>query len=400
MALAIIIWLCLLVLLYTFFGYPLLAALLAKLRPRPARRAEIRPSLTMIIPAHNEIDVIERKLENTLALDYPRDLLEVLVVDDGSEDNTADVVARYADRGITLLRQIPRQGKMAAVNRGVSEARGEIIVLSDASPDYVPAALKSAVSYFADPEVGVVSGQIRIWDSESAVEKPAGLYWRYQEKIRLWESKSGTTVGVNGNFFAFRKALYRPLSTNTINDEFTIAMQIATQGYRVLYDPEALTYDHASGTMSDEFARRARINAGRYQALFDTSFLSLRHPGLTFRLISHKLLRPLAPLFMIALLAASILRAITVGIPSRLPNWSDLVLIRGWIAWLLLVSQAFIYGLAALGWLCERQGWRKGRLLSTPYFFVSGNLAALAGLYRYLTRRQAVTWQKRSIQEA
>jgi cellulose synthase/poly-beta-1,6-N-acetylglucosamine synthase-like glycosyltransferase len=359
-------------------------------------RSNITPNLTMVIPAHNEADVIRRKLENSLSLNYPREALEILVIDDGSEDGTAEIAAEFADRGIALICQSSRQGKMAAVNLGVERAQGELIVLSDASPDYVPGALRTAVSHFSDPQVGVVSGQIRIWDRASAVEKPAGFYWRYQDKLRLWESKTGSTVGVNGNLFTFRRALYRPLPPDTINDEFTIAMQIAVQGYRVLYDPDAVTYDDASRSMKDEVKRRARINAGRYQALFDTSFISFKHPGLSFRLISHKLLRPLAPLFMIVLLAASLAQAMTVRLPAGSLTLVDLWRMSGWWLWGLLAGQALVYGLAALGWLFERQGWPQKRLLSVPYFFVSGNVAALVGLYRYLTRRQTVTWQKRS----
>lgn len=400
MVLAIIIWLCILILLYTFFGYPLLAFLVAKIFPRPVQSLPIFPPITMVIPAHNEADVIERKLTNTLEIDYPRELFEVLVLDDGSEDGTAEIIEGFVDQGITLLRQIPRQGKMAAVNRGVREARGKIIMLSDASPDYVPGAIKSAVRHFADTSVGVVSGQIRIWDSASAVEKPAGLYWKYQEKIRQWESRSGSTVGVNGNFFMFRKELYRPPPTTTVNDEFTIAMSIAQQGYRVLYEPEAVTYDDASASMSDEFSRRARINAGRYQALFGTSFLSLKNPKLAFRLISHKLSRPLAPVFMIVLFIASLIRVILIPPPNGLPTLGDILLISGWAAWVIFWVQQLIYGLALLGWLFETQGWGKVRLFSIPYFFMNGNLAALVGLYRYLTGGQAVTWKKRTTGEA
>lgn len=386
MLLDLVIFVSLAVLVYTFVGYPALMAAWARLRPRPVRSAPITPRVTLLICAHNEEDVIERKLENSLKIDYPREQLEIVVVDDGSTDRTAEIVRRFADRGVRLESQSPRQGKSLAVNLGVSKASGELIVLSDASPDYVPSAVRAAVRHFADPDVGVVAGRIRLQDSASAVEVPAGLYWKYQEMLCVWESATGTTVGVNGNLFTFRRERFTPLPAGTINDEFTIAMTMATQGYRVLYDPEAVTHDIVSSSMSDEVARRARINAGRYQALLQTSFLSLAHPALTFRLVSHKLSRPLAPLFMISLLVATVV------------DWAG----RGEdpVAGLLVLGQFALYGMAWFGWVAERRRWRKIKLVSVPYFFVSGNLAALIGLYRYVTGRQSVTWQKRSVASA
>lgn len=382
MLLDLVIWVSLTALVYTFVGYPLLMAVWARVRPNPVLSAPITPRVTLLICAHNEEDVLERKLENALALDYPRESLEILVVDDGSTDHTAAIARRFAARGVRLESQSPRQGKSLAVNLGVARATGELVVLSDASPDYAANALGNAVRHFADPTVGVVSGRIRLKDSASMVEVPAGLYWKYQELLCVWESATGTTVGVNGNLFAFRRELFTPLTADTINDEFTVAMDIAKRGYRVLYDPEAITHDIVSSSMSDEVARRARINAGRYQALLQTSFLSLDNVGLTFRLVSHKLSRPLAPLFMIALLIACVAESLRTD---------DVV------AASLLGGQALLYGTAWIGWIAERRRWPKIRIVAVPYFFVSGNVAALIGLYRYVTGRQSVTWQKRSV---
>ncbi len=382
MLLDLVIWGSLTALVYTFVGYPLLMAVWARVRPNPVRSGPITPRVTLLICAHNEEDVLERKLENALALDYPRESLEILVVDDGSTDRTAEIARRFASRGVRLEAQTPRQGKSLAVNLGVARATGELVVLSDASPDYAANALRNAVRHFADPTVGVVSGRIRLKDSTSMVEVPAGLYWKYQELLCVWESATGTTVGVNGNLFGFRREFFTPLAPDTINDEFTVAMKIAKRGYRVLYDPEAVTHDIVSSSMSDEVARRARINAGRYQALLQTSFLSLENVGLTFRLVSHKLSRPLAPLFMITLLIACVAESLCTD---------DLV------AAALLGGQALLYGTAGIGWVAERRRWPKIRIVAVPYFFVSGNVAALIGLYRYVTGRQSVTWQKRSV---
>jgi cellulose synthase/poly-beta-1,6-N-acetylglucosamine synthase-like glycosyltransferase len=376
-----------LALFWTYFGYPLLMAVRAKLGGRPIQRDEsYTPSLTLLIPAHNEADVIRAKLENALSLAYPPDKLQIIVVDDGSADGTTEIVREFEGRGITLLRQPERSGKMAAVNRGFEAATGELVVLSDASPIYEPDALRLLARNFADPSVGVVVGALRVWDAQNAVAKPAGMYWRYESALRRWESLTGSTVAVHGNMFAIRRSLYRPLRKHTINDEFSIAMEAMRQGYRVVYEPEAISYDMASATMSDEFKRRARINAGRFQALFSAGYLKAPTPELTFRLISHKLLRPLTPVFMLIALISSFLLMILTAITFESAFWF----------WLFVFfAQDAFYMLAYAGYLAERNG-RSNKWLSVPYFFVSSNLAALVGLWRWLRNRQSVTWQKRT----
>lgn len=396
MIMTVRIWIgiCLAALGYALAGYPFLMGLRARIRPRPIRREPITPCVTVLVAAHNEADVIERKIKNTLALDYPRELLEIVVVDDGSTDGTAEIVETFRDRSVLLERQVPRQGKSSAVNRGMTQARGDIVVLSDASADLEPGALRAASRNFADPELGALSGTVRLWDGASGVEVPAGLYWRYQERLCVWESATGSTVGVNGNLFAFRRSLFQPLPPDTINDEFTIAMSIASRGYRVIHEPSAITYDHASASMSAEVARRARINAGRFQALFDTAFLSIERPELTFRLVSHKLLRPFLPLFMIGLLVASLANAWFRGGADATGRPAASETERA-LTCLLVGGQLTVYGLAVVGWFGERWGRRKLRIAAVPYFFVSSNLAALMGLVRYATGRQGVAWEKR-----
>jgi cellulose synthase/poly-beta-1,6-N-acetylglucosamine synthase-like glycosyltransferase len=370
-------WSSLFLLAWTYFGYPALMMVWAKLRPHPARRdPTFLPTMTLLIPAYNEADVIRAKLENALSLDYPRECLQILVVDDGSQDGTADIVREFKE--VILIQQPQRGGKISGVNTGFAQATGDIVVLSDASPIYEKNSLRVLASPFADSSVGVVVGTLAIWDETAGVAKQAGLYWKYEAALRRWESLTGSTVAVHGNMFAVRRSLYRPLPAHTVNDEFSIAMEVARQGYRVIDEPDALSYDAASKSMRDEFNRRARINAGRYQALFSAGYLRAPNPDFAFRLFSHKLLRPLAPVFMVLMLVANLF-LLTVG-------WGLLM----------MLGQISFYGLAALGWRAENDGRRKGILLSIPYFFVSTNLAALVGLWRWLRGSQRVTWQKRS----
>ncbi|NPV65556.1 MAG: glycosyltransferase family 2 protein [Anaerolineae bacterium] len=393
--LVFIFWICVAAFLWTYFGYPLFMYLLARgKRTPPVTAPDSLPTLTLLIPAHNEADVIRRKLNNSLTLNYPRDRLQILVVDDGSSDGTPDIVREFAVRGVTLIEQPFRGGKMAAVNTGFAHATGEIVVLSDASPSYESESLRILARRFADPTVGVVVGTLAVWDAATAVAKPAGLYWRYEAALRRWESKTGSTVAVHGNMFAIRRALFRPLRTGIINDEFSIAMEVLRQGYRVVYEPDAISYDDASATMSDEFNRRVRINAGRYQALFSAGYLKAPTPGLAFRLFSHKLLRPLTPVLMLLILLANLL-AVLLSQPMTGHFLEDALLLRGWWGGLILLGQLAFYGLALAGWLAERRG-RHYRLLNVIYFFVSSNLAALVGLWRWARGTQHVTWQKRT----
>ena len=306
-----------------------------------------------------------------------------MVVDDGSDDGTAALAERFVARGLRLLRQPRRVGKMAATARGMREASGDIVVLSDASALLEVDALRVAMRYFADSQVGVVSGRIKLFETGAAVERSAGIYWRYEDLLRQWESLSGTTVGVNGNFFAFRRELCPRLAPSTINDEFTIAMRIAAEGHRVIYAPDVVAFDLPSPTMTEERARRARIGAGRYQALIGTGLLSLRWPELSFRLASHKLSRAVAPLFLLGLALSSMLALAD----RRHPKRAVLPIVGGQVA---------TYLLALCGWLGEDRRWGRQRWFSVPYYFVCGNWSMLEGLVRYCRGSQVVTWKKRA----
>jgi poly-beta-1,6-N-acetyl-D-glucosamine synthase len=364
-----------------YFGYPLLMFIQSRVAAVPIKKDEnYLPDISMVIPAYNEADVIRRKLQNTLAIDYPPEKFQILVIDDGSGDGTPDIVREFPR--VTLIQQTERGGKPGALNRGFAESNGEVVVMSDASPDYEPDALRKLVRSFADPCVGIVVGELLLWDEENAVAKPAGLYWKYEAAIRRWESKTGSTVAVHGNMFAIRRHLFDPLPTDVVNDEFSIAMNIIRKGYRVIYEPEAISYDDASGNMSDEFKRRSRINAGRFQALFNAGYLTTVPTETAFRLFSHKLLRALSPVFMGVVAVTNLLLAVGKG---------------SWIYRLLFAGQLGFYGSALAGWYAEKSG-TKIKLVSVPYYFVSSNLAALVGLSRWVRGKQRVTWQKRQTQ--
>jgi cellulose synthase/poly-beta-1,6-N-acetylglucosamine synthase-like glycosyltransferase len=336
--------------------------------------------VTLLIPAFNEEAVIRRKLENSLALDYPRERLQVLVVDDASEDATASVVEEFAGRGVELVRKPERSGKMASLQLGVERARGDVVVMSDASPSYEPDAVLKLARSLHDPRVGIVVGTLAVWDSKNAVAKPAGLYWRYEAAIRRWESRLGSTVAMHGNLYAVRKSLFPKLDSRTVNDEWSIAMRVVQQGYRVVDEPAAVSYDDVSTEMGQEFRRRVRINAGRYQAFFGSQGLwPWRSPMVVFEIVSHKLLRLLLPFLM---LGAFISNLLAVAGPDR-----------SWVLVGLLVLQGAGYALAYAGRRLEGTG-RSPRIANLAHYLVSSNLAALFGFFRFLANRQSVTWEK------
>lgn len=364
--------------LYTYLGYPLLLALLARVWHRPLVTQTILPSVTLLIAAYNEEEMIRQKIENSLGLDYPPDRLQILVAADGSQDRTAEIVAAYADRGVGLNYEPARRGKMAAINRAMPLVRGEIVLFSDANNLYEPGTLRTLMSHFADPQVGGASGAKLIANGDGALGESEGLYWRYESFIKQQETAVDSCVGVAGELFALRRHLFEPPPENIINDDFYMAMRLLQRGYRVVYVPEARSLERVSPSAQDEMARRTRIVAGRYQALWHSArLLPWSRPWLVWQIVSHKFLRPLVPLAMIAAFLANLVMLRRPSRPARL-------------AWLL---QLLFYATAVLSSLVRLPG-KAGKLLYLPAYLVHGNLAALIGLYRFLRGKQSTRWQR------
>jgi cellulose synthase/poly-beta-1,6-N-acetylglucosamine synthase-like glycosyltransferase len=362
---------------YVFAGYPAIAALLSRLRPRPVHaQAGFTPTISLIVLAFNEADVIEAKLRNVAELDYPPDRLEVVVVTDGSDDGTPERADRMP--GISVLHRPQRRGKLAAMNRGVQSSSGEVLVFSDANNLYSRNALRELVAPLGDPAVGLVTGRKAIADVDgSALDHAEGLYWRYESKIKEWESASGSVVGVAGEILAFRRAAYRSPQAGVMNEDFVQALLVASSGWRVLYAPRALSVERASATIQDEAVRRARLTTGRAQALRRLlPMLLRRHPRLAWQVISHKGLRPLVPWALLAAAASNVRLA-----PCRV--WARA----------LLGLQALFYFAATLGWHNERSG-RRSRWTYLPFYFCRMNVATLAGLRDFAGGRHEAVWAK------
>jgi cellulose synthase/poly-beta-1,6-N-acetylglucosamine synthase-like glycosyltransferase len=372
-----VFWLSAAALIYTYVGYPLLLAVVSRLRPRPVRRAPHTPSVSVIITAYNEERDLEAKLENTLALDYPKELLEVIVASDCSTDRTDEIARSFAVRGVRLHRQGERLGKTAAQNAAVAVARGEIILFSDATTLYQPDVLTVMMPSFSDRSVGCVAGRLIYVDpAESAVGRGARSYWGYETFLKRHESRACSLIGASGCLYAVRRAAYVPLYPEACSD-FLIATKMVEQGLRAVYEPLAVCTEETNRQADKELRMRVRVitqtftDLWRHRAMMNP----LRSGFYAVQLFSHKVMRYMVPLFLIAILAVSFALA-----PGSL------------FYTVALVAQLSLYLAALAGRLLEKSGVRV-RLLAAPQYFVLANLASLFAFYQFLRGERYARWE-------
>ena len=377
----IAVWICLVFVVYIYFVYPAMLEVLSSLKSGGGEAADEthhRPMVSLVIPAYNELAVIRRKLDNSLAIDYPRDLLEIVVASDGSDDGTDQVVEQYISRGVVLSASSPRAGKISVLNRAIPEARGEIVVLCDANVMFAPDAIGRMAAHFADPRVGAVTGDVRIHSEDAPFGEGEGLYYKYERFLQMKESALGSTVTVDGGMYAIRKNLFRPLPEDTILDDFVIGMNIALAGRRVVYDPSVLASENATMDVRQEFRRKVRIVAGAFRELLRGHGVpGPSHGQLFWSYVSHKLLRWLTPWFLLVIFGC------------------NLVLLRREeinLAALLLLPQLVFYGCALLG--ATRPNARWPAVIGVPFYFCMVNAAAWIGSIRGVLGVEQVTWRK------
>jgi cellulose synthase/poly-beta-1,6-N-acetylglucosamine synthase-like glycosyltransferase len=373
---AAVFWLSGLAVVYTFGGYALLLTILARLAHRPVRAAPITPAVTLIISAYDEEAVIAEKLDNALKVDYPRELLEIIVAADGSNDRTCEIVRQYVSRGIRLLHQPERRGKIAAMNRAAPFASGEVLVFSDADAMMQPQSIRALVANLADPQVACVGGVKRIRRDASVQAQGESAYWRYEAYLKKLDSTVNTAIGAIGELFAIRRELWRPMDADLLIEDFVVTMRLVERGWRVVYEPNAITWENASPSLRGEWRRRVRIAAGGFQAIGRLKgMLNPLRGFAAIQYISHKVLRWLSPFFMLAALIANL-------------GLLHLTFYR----WLFIAQIAF-YALALLGFVLLQFRIRVW-LLQIPFYFCFANATMLAGFWRYITGAQPVTWQK------
>jgi cellulose synthase/poly-beta-1,6-N-acetylglucosamine synthase-like glycosyltransferase len=371
LAIEIVFWASLAALVWTHLGYPIAVAALARVRPRPPRRADILPSVTLIVPAHNEEDVIERKLENVLALDYPPEQLDVVVTSDASTDATHAIVARFADRGVRLI-ECERGGKVAAQDRAVRETAGEIVAFGDANVEWEPGALRELVAPFADPAVGMACGHVRLVNPSGGTNQE-GVYWRYEMWLRARESLVHSMTGSNGAIYAVRREAYREVDPRFGHD-LSFPYLMVQNGYRAVYEPRAHATENMTTDIEDEFRRKVRMFEHAWLMLFRGRMFRLRvGPVYWVELVSHRLLRYWSGPLHVLLLASS---ALLAG--------------HGTVYAVALGVQ--LAGLALVGVSMLARG--RIRVLRVLHYYLLVTLATVIALGGYLRHGVPATWDK------
>ncbi|WP_208609887.1 glycosyltransferase family 2 protein [Desulfofustis glycolicus] len=369
----------LLIIFYSYVGYPFIVFLVSRVVNRTVHKAQVLPNITILISAYNEESVLAQTIENKLSIDYPSEKREIIVISDGSTDKTDDIVGRYKKKKVTLFRQTPRAGKTSALNMAVPKAGGDIIVFADANSLYDSQALKQLAANFADPEVGYVTGKMIYTEADGTISGDGcSAYMKYENSLRSAESRLGSIVGVDGGVDAMRKRLYRPMKADQLPD-FVQPLMVVQQGYRVVYEPAAILQETALRTDSDEYLMRVRVALRALWALFDMRALLFCPDNMLFswQLWSHKVLRYLCFIF---LLSAFI---------------SNLFLVRASSFYLLTMGiQSLAYLVALSAPLMVRFG-NKSRLIAFIRYFALLNLACGHAFIKFISGKKQVIWAPR-----
>ena len=362
--------------LYPFAIYPVCLRLAARTRPRRQARElspQQLPSVALVICALNEQKIIGQKVENCLALRYPKEKLKIVVISDGSTDRTAEIVAGYRGQGVELIAQPRRRGKIANLNAVLPARTEQILALSDANVLYDPDALRRLVAPFEDPDIGCVSGKVILTDSAPELDRPTSDYYSVEWMLQQESSAIYSMVGADGAMYALRRNLFRPCPNDTLIEDFIIPMSVVRQGKRTVFEPEAVGWEQGPASLREEFRRKVRIAAGAMQGLLRGNAWPVGAPlRFWFVFLSHKLLRWLSPLMGLLILILSAL-----SVTELLSQ--------------LLVAAFVLMGSLALFRLLT--GW-KHPLVSAPFYFLFGQAALGWGMVKGLVGRQTVLWAK------
>ncbi|RMH74351.1 MAG: glycosyltransferase family 2 protein [Gemmatimonadetes bacterium] len=375
-----LILLCLLLISYTYFIYPLLIWGLNLRFPKSQslpKHPDFAPSVTLLIAAHNEEAVMAEKLKNSLELNYPKDKLQILVAVDACSDRTVEIVQSFVAEHphITLYEVIDHRGKVNALNEAVPHATGDFIVFSDANSMYHPDAVLKLLPHFTDPTIGVVCGNLSLTNpQQKTMGDGEGLYWRYEKWLKGQESRFNSLIGANGSIYAIRKELYPSLDVD-VCDDFTIPILIHKNGYRVIYEPDAIAYESTDETTSQAYHRKIRIILQELITLKRYYHQIKPFSGIFgFQLVSHKIMRWLVPFWMIGILVA------------------NLFILDMWIGRILLGLQVIFYGAAFTGFMLDRLQKPVGKF-KIPFYFCLMNLAAFIAILRFLRGDTQSKWK-------
>lgn len=376
-AVEILFYATVLLIAYTYVLFPAILFLRAKLSPRPYLRHDITPTVSLIVCCHNEAQGIEAKLQNLLALDYPRDRLEIIVASDGSDDGTDEIVRRYLARGIRLL-SLPRRGKAEALNDAAASAKGEVLVFSDANSMYAGDAVRVLVRPFADASVGGVAGNQCYLNEREGRRSTSGehSYWSFDRRLKYAESVAGNTISATGSIYAIRRSLFVPAPAG-VTDDFVTSTRVIAQGYRLVFEPGAISYEPAAASSGFEFRRKVRIMTRGLRGVWLMRELlnPFRHGFYAVQLFTHKVLRRLVVFPLIALFILSALL------------WNE-----GTWYQVITVAQGVFYFLALAGLLLGATPLGRSRLFALPSFFCMVNAAAFVAAWNVVTGRRIDFW--------
>ena len=383
--LQILFWLSLGILFYCYIGYGLMLWLFNNinvlLQKDKQKNSTETPPVTIIIAAYNEAEILEKKIRNTLAIDYPVEMVKVVVATDGSVDKSETIVKQFPE--IKLLHQTERQGKYAAIKRALQTVTTPVVVFSDANTMLNPECLKKIMPHYQNENIGGVAGEKRILQNqvESVVGEAEGLYWQYESFLKKMDASFYSIVGAAGELFSIRTHLFSPIDDQVILDDFVISMQVCLRGYRFAYEPDAFATETASASLVEEAKRKIRIAAGAYQSvnMLKAVFNIFKYPLLAFQYLSRRLFRwALCPLSLILVFATNFLLVIFFndGLYSSL-----------------LIMQSVFYAFAFLGWGYVSAG-KKAGIFTIPFYFVFMNFCLVKGFLRFVNGRQSVLWEK------
>lgn len=379
-------WISIIIVFYTYIGYGILLYLLVKIKEKlhpkqPLTLPVPLPDVTLLIAAYNEEKIVKAKMDNCETLDYPKDKLHVIWVTDGSTDSTNTLLAVYPK--VTVLFSPERRGKTAALNRAIPYIKTSYTIFTDANTMLNVESIKKIMTCFTDPKTGCVAGEKRIEnkDKDNAASGGEGFYWRYESKLKAWDSKLYSAVGAAGELFAIRTKLFNPMPEDTLLDDFILSLRIAMQGYKIAYCDKAYAIESGSMDMHEEQKRKVRIAAGGVQSISRLKELLnlFKYGTLSFQYISHRVLRwSVTPALLFLLFPLNLL----------------LVIVQGASLYkIILILQIIFYVLACLGAIMAKKQI-KIKILFIPYYFMFMNLNVLKALFYLKKHKGKGTWEK------
>lgn len=388
--LKIIFWLCLALVVYTYVGYGAVLYIILKVKNIFFRREttpilpldpQLLPDVTLMICAYNEADVIEEKMQNIRALNYPQDKLCVMWVTDGSNDNSNDLLQAYPE--VKLVYSPERKGKAAAMQHGLQENKAEYVIFTDANTMLNADAIREIVRQFMKKNVSCVSGEKRVAARHAgqATAEGEGVYWKYESMLKRWDSELYSAMGAAGELFAVRMSHYLPAPSNALLDDFMISMLILKDGHRIAYTNEAYATEYGSASTAEESKRKRRIAAGGLQSIWWLRSLMnpFAYPKVAFQYVSHRVLRwSITPLALFALFPLNLLLLFASG---------------SLIYQLLFLLQLFFYLSALTGHILKVSG-RRNKLLYIPCYFLFMNLNVFLGIGYLMSHKDSGTWEK------